>query len=220
MWLETPQEELCRRLLTDVYQTLNRDFERGPAGADVQVGRLLLQSCHRNELSDEQKCFERFRKTLTDIKDPFIDQDVLDRKNRVRLTLVARRIDVALMVLEQGWNVPTGDLDNETFKEMVHRCSSTAMLSSLRVGRSRPRSPSAWRCTAPSWSRRCTPRCRTPSPDHLPRCNCNSLDRVVTDRLCAQYMNGFEELKKAAYDRCLEATTKTVLKVNGSLLSV
>lgn len=30
-------EELCRRLLTDVYQTLNREFERGNAGADIQV---------------------------------------------------------------------------------------------------------------------------------------------------------------------------------------
>jgi len=75
-------EELSRRLLTEVYQTLNRDFERGVGGADIQ------------------KCFERFRKTLAEIKDPFIDQDVLERKNR-------------------GWNVPTGDLDNESFKEMI-----------------------------------------------------------------------------------------------------
>jgi hypothetical protein len=40
------------------------EFERGNAGADIQ------------------KCFEMYRRRMVEIKDPFVDQDVLDRKNR------------------------------------------------------------------------------------------------------------------------------------------
>lgn len=51
--------------------------------------------------SQVKKKFQDFNTELTKINDPFTQQDVDDKKSQM------------------GWNVSTGDLDNETFREMI-----------------------------------------------------------------------------------------------------
>jgi len=134
-------EEVCRTILSNVYLNLSSDFERGKSGAHVQ------------------KCFEKYRKAMSDIRDPFTDQDVLERKNR-------------------GWNIPTGDLDNETFKEMV-----SSMISE---------------------------RLETLCSELVE--SVHTAMKGAIEVVINQYMTGYDELIKAAREKCLNLYFASSLK--------